>query len=310
MRTDESRRAFLKAGVLLGAGALIGRRNSSLLARTSEVLVPEAPDVSVVHGDDYYAMTVKAVKMLGGMQRFVARSSSVGLLVNSRYNKPGTYVKPEIVIAVLDMCAAAGAGKVTSLENVSDSYWRLNSFARDHSEVIRAIDYAGNNYKKVAIPHGVSLKEAELQSALLECDSVINIPIFKQHEGIRMTGCLKNLMGLTSRNTNGYFHNGSGKSGWYSDVPFLAQCIADVNLVRKSDLCIADATEFITSNGPFGPGNVVKAKKLVAGTDIVAVDAVGAEILGHVPADILPIRMAHKHGLGEIDLKKVNIRES
>lgn len=310
MSTDRSRRAFLKAGVLIGAGVFLGRTGSGLLAKTSRFLISEAPDVCIVHGDDYYASTVKAVNSLGGMKRFVDKGSTVGLLVNSRYNKPGTYVKPDIVMAALDMFVAAGAKKIVSLENVSASYWRLNSFWEDHSEVIDAIEHAGNDYKKVGIPSGVSLKEAEVESALLECDAFVNIPIFKQHEGVEITGCLKNLMGLTSRNTNTYFHNGSGKSGWYADVPFLSQCIADVNLIRKPDLCIADATEFITSNGPFGPGNVVKAKKIVAGTDIVAVDAVGAQILGHVPADILPIKLAHKHGLGEMDLNKVDFRES
>ncbi len=309
MGTNESRRAFLKAGALIGAGVFIGRGGAGLFAGTSHLFPDNLPDVSVVHGEDYYGMTVKAVEALGGMKRFVGRGSTVGLLVNSRYNKPGTFVKPEIAIAALDMCFAAGAKKIVSLENVSGSYWRLSGFSKSHSDVIDAVENVGSNYKEVRIPEGVSLKEAEVQSALLECDTFINMPIFKQHEGVKITGCLKNLMGLTSRDTNGYFHNGSGKSGWYSDVPFLSQCIADVNLVRKADLCIADATEFITSNGPFGPGNVKKAGKIVAGTDIVAVDAVGAEILGHTPADILPISMAHKHGLGEFELKKVNVRE-
>ena len=310
MTINRSRRTFLRTGVLLGAGAFMGGTASRLLAGSSKFVIANHTDLSVVHGDDYYASTIKAVDALGGMKKFVGRNSTVGLLVNSRYNKPGTYVKPEIVIAVLDMCAAAGAKQIVSLENVARSYWRLSSFSTNHVDVIDAVSYAGNNYKKVKIPGGVTLQEAEVQSGFLECDTYINIPIFKQHEGIRITGCLKNLMGLTSSDTNDYFHNGSNKGGGYSDVPFLAQCIADVNLVRKPDLCIADATDFIMSNGPFGPGNVVRAKKVVAGTDIVAVDAMGVQILGYAPADILPISMAHKHGLGEIDLSKVNVKES
>ena len=308
MKRESSRRDFLKTGILLGAGVLVGRTGA--LAKTSKILITETPYVSVVRGDDYYLNAVKAVDALGGMKRFVGRNSTVGLLVNSRYNKPGTFVKPEIVIAVLDMCFAAGSNKIISLENVASSYWRLSSFSKNHSDVIDAIQYAGNNYKKVKIPGGISLKEAEVESALLECDTFVNIPIFKQHEGVRITGCLKNVMGLTSSGTNDFFHNGSHKGGGYADVPFLSQCIADVNLIRKPDLCVADATEYITSNGPFGPGNVVRTKKVVAGTDIVAVDAVGAGILGYEASEIFPIAMAHKHGLGEMDVKKVNIRES
>ncbi len=310
MVSDQSRRTFLKTGVLLGAGTFFGGTGSNLLAKVSEFLAEETPALSVVRGEDHYAATVKAVDALGGMKRFVGKNSTVGLLVNSRYNKPGTYVKPEIVIAAMDMCIAAGAGKIVSLENVSGSYWRLSGFSRDHSEVIDAIKYVGNNFRKIKIAGAISLKEAEVQSDFLECDAYINIPIFKQHEGVRITGCLKNLMGLTSQGTNEYFHNGSNSGGGYSDVAFLSQCIADINLVRKPDLCIADATEFITSNGPFGPGNVTRAGKVVAGTDIVAVDAMGARILGYTPEEILPIMRATRNGLGEIDLSKVSIRES
>ena len=307
MKRGSSRRDFLKAGVLLGAGALVGR--TGVLAKTSRLFVPVAPDVAIFRGDDYYANTIRAVEALGGMNRFVGNGSTVGLLVNSRYNKPGTFVKPEIVIAALDMCFAAGAKKIISLENVTSSYWRLSGFSKNHSEVVGGIENAGNGFRRVKIPDGISLREAEVRSDLLECDAYINIPIFKQHEGVKITGCLKNIMGLTSSGTNDFFHNGSDKGGGYADVPFLSQCIADANMIRKPDLCIGDATEFITSNGPFGPGDVRKEKKIIAGKDMVAVDAVGARILGYSPAEILTIIMAHKHGLGEMDLKKVNIGE-
>lgn len=189
MKRESSHRDFLKTGILLGAGVLVGRTGA--LAKTSKILITETPYVSVVRGDDYYLNAVKAVDALGGMKRFVGRNSTVGLLVNSRYNKPGTFVKPEIVIAVLDMCFAAGSNKIISLENVASSYWRLSSFSINHSDVIDAIQHAGNDYKKVKIPDGVSLKEAEVESALLECDTFLNMPIFKQHEGVRIPGVLR-----------------------------------------------------------------------------------------------------------------------
>ncbi|MFO7447995.1 MAG: DUF362 domain-containing protein [Ignavibacteriaceae bacterium] len=308
MSIKQNRRDFLKTGAFLSAGALIHLDLESY-SKTVSNISSEKTDLSVVHGNDYYANTFKAVEMLGGMKKFVSKNASVGLLVNSRYNKPGTYVKPEITLAAVNMCLTAGAKEIISLENVTSSYWRLSSFSAKHSNVINKIRNAGGNYKKMKIPKAVSLKEAEVEKAFLDCDVFINIPIFKQHEGIRATGCLKNLMGLTSYDTNKYFHFGSNGSDWYSDVTFLAQCIADINLLRKTDLCIADATEYISTNGPFGPGNVVKAKKIVAGTDIVAVDSMGAKILGYKPSDILAVKFADKHGLGKMDLSGKNIKE-
>ena len=309
MSLKQNRRNFLKTGVLLGAGALINNNASNLLAKTSGFFTSEKVDLAVVKGNNYYRSTLKAVELLGGMKKFIDKNSTIGLLVNSRYNKPGTYVKPEITLAAINMCFDAGAKKIVSLENVTGAYWKLNSFEEKYSDVIDKIQNAGRNFKKVSIPEAKTLKEAEIEKEFLECDVYINIPIFKQHEGIRITGCLKNLMGLTSGDTNHYFHFGSNAGGWYADVEFLSQCIADVNLVKKPVLCIADTTEYIITNGPFGPGNVIKSKKIVAGTDIVAVDSMGAKILGHNPEDILPISLAHKQGLGEIDLSKVKIKE-
>ena len=60
------------------------------------------------------------------------------------------------------------------------------------------------------------------------------------------------MMGTTAYSTNHFFHFGSGSSGYYDDVEFLSQCIADVNLVRAPDLSIFDGTEVITTNGPSG----------------------------------------------------------
>jgi uncharacterized protein (DUF362 family) len=153
----------------------------------------------------------------------------------------------------------------------------------------------------VKIEKGRSLKEAEISRVLLECDVFINVPIAKHHSGSNFTANLKNVMGACARSTNKFFHSSGDK--------FLSQCIADVNLIRQPNLCIVDATEFITNNGPAGPGEIKKAQKVVAGTNCVSVDAYCATLLGFKPADLLMIRYASEHGLGEIDLKKLIIKE-
>lgn len=310
MENQISRRSFLKTGALIGAGAFIGGNAvSDLISGKNDLFAMDKVDLSVVKSKEYYKSTIKAVEMIGGINKFVSKGSRVGLLINSRYNKPGTYVKPEIALAAINMCYEAGAKEIISLENVTDSFWRLSNLSKWNTENIEKVKQAGNNFKKMQISKGVSLKEAEVESAFLDCDVLINIAIIKDHEGIKKTGTLKNYMGLTSHTTNRYFHFGSNAKDWYSDVTFLSQCIADINLLRKTDLCIIDATEIITTNGPFGPGNVTKPLKVAAGTDRVAVDSYGAKLLGYKPSDIMPIRLAGKHNLGEMDLSKIKIKE-
>jgi len=306
--SNQSRRSFLKAGALI-TGSFIAGNISGPLTNAANLFPEENFDLSAVMGDDYYSNTIEAVNTLGGMKKFVSKGSTVGLLVNSRYNKPGTYVKPEITLAAVIMLLDAGVKKIISLERVTSSYWQLSPFSKKHQDKIKAVKIAEENFIEVPIKGAASLKKAEVIKDFLDCDAFINIPIFKEHEGIRKTGNLKNLMGLTSYSTNRYFHFGSNAGDWYSDAAFLSQCIADVNLLRKPALCICDATEYITTNGPFGPGEIARAKKVVAGTDRVAIDAYGAQILGYKPEEILPIKMAAEYGMGEINLKKVKIKE-
>jgi uncharacterized protein (DUF362 family) len=295
MKNSIDRREFIKqsvaAGVLTAAGSLafpsplFGSRLASGI------------NISVVNGTTYFDNTVKAVEMLGGIGKFVPKGSKVGLLINSPWDKPGTYTNPDVALAVLKMCREAGASEVHSIENASISYWKRSSgFVKHRSDVSL-------------------LKEADISKALLECDVLINIPIAKHHQGTNFSANLKNMMGACSGSTNRFFHQGSSKSGllkyfkYYDDVEFLSQCIADVNLIRQPDLCVVDATEFITTNGPAGPGEMKKANKIVAGTNCVSVDAYCATLLGLQPFDVLMIRYAQQHGLGEINIAKLSIKE-
>ena len=108
-------------------------------------------------------------------------------------------------------------------------------------------------------------------------------------------------MGLFPFSTNGLFHLGK--------MSHLSQCIADLNLVRQPDLCISDATEFITENGPWGPGPLKRHDTVLAALNRVSLDAFCSRLLGHHPKDILMIRKAAAHGLGEADLEKLQVVE-
>ena len=96
----------------------------------------------------------------------------------------------------------------------------------------------------------------------------------------------------------------------YHNKAYLAQCIADLNLIRKFDLYVVDATEFIITNGPSGPGKIKKPNKVVAGTDRVAVDAFCCRYLDLDPRSQIMIQKAYGNNLGEIDLDKLTVKET
>ena len=309
------RRTFISKSSKVALSTFVGGSMLPYLCTGSptNARASEKTDITVVTGGNYFNNTIKAVELLGGMNKFVPKGSKVGLLINSSFEKPGTYVMTDVTLAVLKMCYGSGAKEIVLLnKSSSQEYWNRSTLSKEFQDEIKSLQSTGHNFVKIDIPKGKSLKEAQMVKEFMECDIFINMPKTKDHAGTYFTGNMKNMMGATSHETNGFFHFGSSKTktkDYYSDVQFLSQCIADVNLIRKPDLCIADATELITTNGPFGPGKIIKPQQVIAGVDRIAVDAYCSTLLGLNPTDVIMLRQGNQAGLGEIDLKKVMVKK-
>jgi uncharacterized protein (DUF362 family) len=307
-----SRRSFLKKSGLLGGGALMtGSMFSMPLKAMAQGSPSQAaiPDIVSVKGKGYFSSTLKAVQELGGMEAFVKKGDRVGLLVNSPFKNLGAYVNPDIALAVVKMCNDAGAREIRYLKDPHKGYWDRTSLAATYSEALKGLKYESGDHVKMNIPGGISLKDAKVSKDLLDCNVFINVSIAKHHDGVHFTGALKNMMGLCPFSTNSFFHWGTLRLGWYGDLDHLSQCIADLNLVRKPDLCLSDATVLITENGPYGPGKLSKPESVVASRNRVSLDAYCCRLLGRQPEEILMIRKAAQHGMGEMSLAKLRVKE-
>ena len=298
-----NRRSFLRQTLAAAAAALMGDGLGNALAATPppRQRAPKRQDLVAVSGEDYFAATLTAVAQLGGIQAFVPRGSTVGLLVNSPFKNFGASVNPDITLAVIQLCRQAGCREIRYLKAPHDGYWQRSQRYTPFEDQIRQINFLEDDHQRVAITGGRVLESVKVVQGLEDCDVFINVAITKHHKGVQYTGLLKNMMGLCPFSTNSYFHWGTLKLGWYADLEHLTQCIADLNLVRRPDLCIVDATEFITANGPWGPGPIKKHRSVLAGQDPVALDAYGCTLLGLSPKDVLMIPKAAAHGLGRMD---------
>jgi uncharacterized protein (DUF362 family) len=307
MSKEITRRQFIKTSAAIGVGTAL---SGTLVPKIT--LGDEAIDIAVVKGQNYLRNTKKAVELLGGMEKFVPGDSKVAILANVQRNNPGTYTNPEILRAAIQMCKEAGAKEIGCISWLGEKYWDNTGL----KGVIEAegVDLVITNlkdetrFKAVPVPNGIGLKEARVMESLFDYDVLIDMPITKDHSGNKFTGTLKNLMGLNSPQSNRTFH----KENWETDkssIAHLEQSIADLNTVIHPDLCIVDATEFIVTNGPFGPGELHKPQKIIAGTDRVAIDAYCCTLWGLNANDIVAINRAYDHGIGEVDLQKVNIKE-
>jgi len=306
-----NRRSFLKKAACITGGALLSSGPLSVLAQTSPQGSPPPEvklDLVAARGKDFYVSTQKAIQELGGIEAFVRKGDRVGLLVNSPFKNIGASVNPDVVLAVLEKCLEGGAKEIRYLKDPYRGYWERSSRSGELANVIKSLKYESGDHVKVEIPDGVALKDARVTKDLFECDAFINISITKHHEGVRYSGALKNMMGLCPFSTNSYFHWGTLKLGWYGDLNHLNQCIADLNLVKQPNLCLSDATTFITENGPYGPGKLAGTETIVASTNPVSLDAFCCRFLGLQPEEVLMIPKASRHGLGSMNLGRLRVK--
>ncbi|MCU0287782.1 MAG: DUF362 domain-containing protein [Acidobacteria bacterium] len=311
-----SRRNFIKNSALVSAAGMGTFIVGNMMAenKKKQPNPKEKIDISVVKGQNYFDNTIQAVEQLGGIEAFVPTNSKVAILANPQRNNPGVYTGSEVLRAAIRLCKRAGAKEIACISWLPiEKCWEptgLKKVVDDEGIKLTVADLKNEElFKPVPIPKGINLKEARIMNEFFNYDVFINVPICKDHAGNKFTGTLKNLMGLNSPMSNRSFH----KPNWTTDaadIRHLDQCIADLNTIIKPSLCIVDATEFITSNGPFGPGNLVKPQKVVAGTDRVALDSYCCTLWGLDAKDIFTIVAAYEHGLGEMDIKKLKIKES
>lgn len=313
MTAKYGRREFVRKTAALGASLALGK--TALAALGSERPGAGAQgtpvDVAVAIGDDYGKAAARAVQMLGGMRVFVGRGAKVAVLANVQSRHPGSYTKGEILRAVLRLAREAGAAEVACLSWQPLKQWEDTGLAGVVREEGAGLKIAARDealFKPVPVPDGRTLTEARILTALDDYDVFINMPVTKDHAGNKFTGTMKNLMGLNSPANNRLFH----KPNWQTDpadIAHLDQCIVDLNKAVKPALNVVDAAEFIITNGPFGPGELLKPRKVVAGIDRVAVDAYCCGLWGLRPDEIVMIARGAAQGLGRMDPGRVRIEE-
>lgn len=308
MRRTIGRRDFFRTSAGAGLSLAMAR---ALAAASAGAAKTKAPTIGVGIGEDHEKAAIKAVELAGGIKRFVPKGAKVALLPNVQSRHPGSYTKPEILRAVIRLCRKAGASEINALSWQTVKQWEdtgLKAVLDAEGAGLRIFEKDESLFKPVPVPNGIALKEARVLAALFDHDALINMPITKDHAGNKFTGTMKNLMGLNSPANNRTFH----RPNWTTDpdgIAHLDQSIVDLNKAVRPALNVVDATEFIVSNGPFGPGQLFSPQRVVAGTDRVAIDGYCAALWGLKPGDIVQIKRGGEQGLGEIDPDKAFIKE-
>jgi uncharacterized protein (DUF362 family) len=255
-----------------------------------------------------------AIAALGGMGVFVARGDVVVVKPNigwDRAPEQAANTDPEVVVAVAEMCLAAGAKSVRVFDRTCNEPRRCyassgiqeaveRSAKRNHAEgALRVYHVEDRKFVRTAIPTPIVLSEWELYRDALEADKIVNVPIAKHHTLSGVTLGLKNIMGIMGGN-RGQIHNR------------LSECLVDIHRRVPVALTVIDAGRVLMRNGPTG-GNLADVKvfgKAFASADVVAADVVAAEkIFGRKPGEVSHIQKAMESGLGIASPGQVRLLE-
>jgi len=301
------RRHFLRnslgAGVAAGAFLSFGGSQKILAGKP----VPAGPsyDLIAVMNGEPEEMFDMGIQAMGGMGSFVSPGQKVLVKPNIGWDvvpEKGGNTNPALVKRIIEHCLKAGAKEVYVFDNTCDNWIRCYQ----NSGIEKAVKSAGGKivpansekyYQEVTIQNGKKLTSAKVHEMVLDSDVFINVPILKNHSSTRMTGALKNMMGVVW--DRGFWHANN-----------LNQCIADFGLYsKKPNLHVLDAYNVMMRNGPRGVSveDLSKMKSLFLSTDGVAVDAAGAKMMGLEPAKVEHLAIAAGMGIGKIDLATMNI---
>jgi uncharacterized protein (DUF362 family) len=302
MKTDVTRRAFLRHTTLLGATLASGGLAGALFrgVRAADPSGTDA-DLTVATGDSPAKNALAAVAALGGFGRFVRPGDKVVIKPNPIGTSPpdrALNTHPDMLEAVVRECVRAGAREVVAI-----SHDELRSMEANGTRA--AVERGGgtlralgtmDQFREVLVPRGRSLRRVHIATDLTEADVFINMPIAKHHAGTQVTLAMKNLMGVAwDRN---YFH-----------ATDLHRCIGELATAVPHTLVIMDANHVLLTNGPAGPGEVLRPHQVIASTDPVAVDAFSTRFFGLEPGDVEHLRTAYDLGVGEIDIARLRVRE-
>lgn len=300
-----NRRGFLKlnARLLLWTTAL-----SAGLKLPRPAQAETIPDVGVAVGERA-AATRAAVDLLGGMSRFVKNGQNVVIKPNMSFGggpNAGSDTHPEMVRELVTLCKEAGAGRVRVLDHT------LRREERCIEGIRQACDIHGDNvvqavsrsrfFKPVAIPDGRAMRETDVMREVLEADVLIAAPTAKSHSSSGVSLSMKGMMGLIYN--RGIMHSRYD----------LHTAIVDLASLLRPHLVVVDGSRVLSTNGPAGPGRVLKTDTIIASTDMVAADAQTVAMFEWYgqklqPRNVKHIRLAHERKLGRMDLENLTIKQ-
>jgi uncharacterized protein (DUF362 family) len=232
--------------------------------------------------EDAAAMVERAVRELTGegslaaaWRKFVHPNDTVGIKVNGLGLRNMASNK-EVVYAIVNGVIAAGvpAANIVVLEQWSGFLSATRVVRSELPAGVRTHVHTGTDVSpETRVPSG----RTRFSRGLLGCTAIIGVPLVKDHSLSGFTGAMKNVTHGLVKNPEDFHRNRDGLNSRNRNIPDLYAHDAIRSRVR---LHIMDAFKVLYDRGPQdNPSARVVYEAVMASTDPVALDTIGAEIV-------------------------------
>lgn len=253
--------------------------------------------VAIVKGRNPQGMTVEALEMADARD---ALSENRPVLIkpnyiNARHPSTGITTDGRVIEGVVGFLKQHGVEGIVIGEGSghSDTFTAFRNAGVDALAErwgVKLVDLNKDEFIEVHPPTPLALKRVKIAKTALE-SVIISVPKLKLHRMTGVTLSIKNMMGTMT--PKGSMHRNLRKN------------IADLASIAKPSIAVIDG--IIAGEGHETSGNPIEMNLVIAGRDPVAVDAVGAAVMGVSPETVKHLRYAEQKGLGTCNLNQIEV---
>lgn len=247
----------------------------------------------------------------GGLDHLLAGRTRVWIKINAVDCRPETYTSPTVLEAVIEVLKSHGLDDISVVENCTQgNFTRLVFAATELGRVcrrqkVRTLFLDEGPVTEYELP-GLGQK-ARFPRLVIEQLSrqkreifFLNLPRMKTHSMSVVTLGIKNLFGLMDQGDRMHDHNDE-----------LHGRLAALAEIFEPDFTIIDGLKAVY-HGHYPPASVVDRclaplDILVGGTDMLAVDIVGARILGYHLSEVPHLALAAERSVSSGEISAIEI---
>ncbi|UCF73085.1 MAG: DUF362 domain-containing protein [Deltaproteobacteria bacterium] len=161
---------------------------------------------------------------------------------------------------------------------------------------VKVVDLNHDEQIEVNAPDAFVMDTFAIAKTAWEADVILSLPVIKTHVRTGITCGLKNMKGVLP-----------GREKKRTHQCGLDRAIVDLNRVTKPGITIVDGITG-SQGANCDEADQVPLNLILAGNDVVAVDAVCATVAGFDVGEILHVQLAAEAGLGAADLNLIEVR--